>query len=254
MPLPGLSTRDIILGRGIIRTPRTGATSGGGVPPPPMGTTGVGGPTPFAQTREGIVFGAEQQRELLGIQSESAEALARQQHLGALEIQAGEQAFQTQQLERRLASEAAILREEREHQRLANINQLRVDRQATFSQMMKEGDQVRAVIFALGYGPENDAFDVRAQALGTSVQELKGAQALRTTTEQALNRILGRAPTTGRGGGRRDMLERARRLKAGKGRVTIGEEGVRGLGPAILCPGRGRHSNPTHLCLRCGIT
>jgi hypothetical protein len=173
-----------------------------------MGTTGVGGPTPFAQTQEGLVFGAEQQRELIGIQSESAEALARQQHLDALEIQAAEQAFQTQQLERRLASEATIRQEERERERQANINQLRVDRQVTFSQMMREGDQVRAVMFALGYGPENDAFDVRARALGTSVQELRGAQALRTTTQEALSRVLNRD-------------------------VTIGEEGVRGLGTAI---------------------
>jgi hypothetical protein len=173
-----------------------------------MGTTGVGGPTPFAQTQEGLVFGAEQQRELIGIQSESAEALARQQHLDALEIQAAEQAFQTQQLERRLASEATIRQEERERERQANINQLRVDRQVTFSQMMREGDQVRAVMFALGYGPENDAFDVRARALGTSVQELRGAQALRTTTQEALSRVLNRD-------------------------VTIGEEGVRGLGTAV---------------------
>jgi hypothetical protein len=68
-------------------------------------------------------------------------------------------------------------------------------------------------MFALGFGPENDAFDVRARALGTSIQELKGAPQLRITTETALNRILG--------------------PRMGPGAVTIGAEGVRGLGPAV---------------------
>jgi hypothetical protein len=74
--------------------------------------------------------------------------------------------------------------------------------------LMASGDQARAVIFALGFGPENDIFDVRARQLGTTVQELKGAQELRTTTQQALSRVLGR-------------------------QVTLGREGVRGLGTAI---------------------
>jgi hypothetical protein len=73
---------------------------------------------------------------------------------------------------------------------------------------VKSGDQVRAVIFALGFGPENDAFDARARSLGTTIQELKGARQLETTTELALGRVLGRE-------------------------VDIGREGVRGLGTAI---------------------
>jgi hypothetical protein len=119
-----------------------------------------------------------------------------------------EQAFEQRQLERRLAAERRIRAEERERQRRANIAQLRVERQSYFGELMRAGDQARAVMFALGYGPENEAFDVRARSLGTSVRELRGAQALRRTTQTALSRVLDRD-------------------------VTIGEEGVRGLGPAI---------------------
>jgi hypothetical protein len=170
-------------------------------------TAGVA-PTPFAQTREGLIFSAEQQRQLLGVQRENQEALSRQQHLDDLEIQAGEQAFQAKELDRRLAAEAKVRADERERQRQANINQLRAEREAYFGQLMKEKDLARAVIFALGYGPENDIFDVRARALGTSVKELKSARGLQQTTQQALSRVLDRD-------------------------VTIGREGVRGLGTAI---------------------
>jgi hypothetical protein len=175
----------------------------------PLPTPGGGGsPTPYAQTREGIIFSAEQQRLLLGVQRENQAALARRQHSDALIRQQEEQTFQTRQLERRLAEERKVRAEERERTRQANINTLLAERQAYFGKLMKSGDQARAVIFALGYGPENDAFDVRARALGTSVKELRGAQALRRTTQSALSRVLDR-------------------------RVTIGREGVRGLGTAI---------------------
>ena len=188
-------------------------------PPPPPLPTGYGGygqgPTPFAQTQAGIIFGAEQERQLLGVQRESQEALARQQQAGALILQQNEQLFQTQQLERRLTEEGKVRAEERERRRLANITQLRAERYTAFGELLKSGDQVRAVLFALGYGPENDAFDVRARGLGTTIQELRGAQELRQTTQEALNRILGRGVRPPTGG------------------VTIGREGVTGLGTAI---------------------
>ncbi len=175
-------------------------------PPPPPG--GGAGPTPFSQTRAGVVFQAEQQRQSLVIQRENADALARQQHIDDLALQAVEQKFVAGQLEKRLADEARVRAEERERTRQSNINQLRVERQGTFAQLLKSGDQARAVMFALGFGPENDAFDVRARSLGTTIRELKGARALETSTEQALSRVLGRE-------------------------VDISREGVRGLGTAI---------------------
>ena len=180
-------------------------------PPPPPGDGGGGGgtaPTPFSQTRAGVVFAAEQQRQSLLIQRQNAAALARRQQRDALIRQQREQAFQRQQLQRRVAEERRIRVEERERTRQANIGQLRVERQGTFAQLLASGDQARAVMFALGFGPENDAFDVRAQSLGTTIRELKGARQLETTTEAALSRVLGRE-------------------------VDIGREGVRGLGTAV---------------------
>jgi hypothetical protein len=167
-----------------------------------------GGATPWAQTRAGVEFQAEQDQALLGVQGTNAAALARQQQADALELQEADQEFQAAELDRRLAAEAAVRAEEREAERQANIAQLKAERQAYFGELMKSGDQVRAVIFALGYGPDNDAFDVRARNLGTSVKELKGAKALRRTTQTALSRVLDRD-------------------------VTIGKKGVRGLGTAI---------------------
>ena len=175
---------------------------------PPAGGAGGAGPVPFSQTRAGLIFSGQQSRELLTIQSQNAATLARQQQEDDLFLQGREQTFQRQQLDTRIAEERRIKADERARAKAANINQLRVERQGVFSSLMKSGDQARAVIFALGFGPENDVFDVRAQALGTSVKELKGAQALRATTQRALSRVVGRG-------------------------VTIGREGVRGLGPAV---------------------
>jgi hypothetical protein len=150
---------------------------------------------------------------LLAIERTNAETLARQQQANALLVQQQEQAFQRQQLQRRFAEEARVRAEERERVRQANIRQLRVERQATFSQLVASGDVARAALFGLGFGPENDVFDARARQLGTTVQRLRGANQFRVTTEGALSRILERA---------------------GTGRpVTIDVEGVRGLGPAI---------------------
>lgn len=178
--------------------------------PPPIDGGGGGGtaPTPFSQTQAGLTFAATQQQQLLAIQRESAEALARRQQVNALIIQRQEQAFQREQLQRRFDEERKVRADERERTRQANIRTLRVERQQAFSQLLASGDQVRAVMFALGFGPENDVFDLRAKGLGTTINELKGARALERTTESALSRVLDRS-------------------------VDIGREGVRGLGTAI---------------------
>ena len=242
-------------------------------PPAPAGTSGGGfsvAPVPWAQTQAGVTFAAQQQQALLGVEQQNAEALAKQQHADALARQKIEQEFQKQQQEKRLREERKMRAEERERRRQANIVQLRAERQSTFAQMMQSGDQTRAVMFALGYGPENDVFDVRARGLGTTVKELRGAQELRATTEHALSRILGlplsrragrptfqqaeemmvgrplapgerRAGPVGMGqawgAGRRGapLPARGRQLQAAgeRGGVTIGAEGVRGLGTAI---------------------
>ncbi len=188
-----------------VSTPQTGTTVDA---PPLLDGAGTSGPTPFSQTQAGLTFSAEQERQSLLIQRQNAEELARVQQRDALIRQQQEQAFQTQQLNRRFAEEGRIRAQERERTRQANISQLRVERQSVFAQLIANKDEVRAIIFALGFGPENDAFDARARSLGTTIQELKGARQLETTTEAALGRVLGRE-------------------------VDIGREGVRGLGTAI---------------------
>ena len=208
-----MATLDRILAERKALTESTGVStpqvSTGTIPTVPQVTGGGGtSPTPFSQTKAGIVFGAEQERQSLLIQRQNAEALARQKQTNALIIQQREQVFQRQQLQRRIGEERRIQAETRERERQANISQLRVERQSTFSQLLASGDQARAVIFALGFGPENDIFDVRARQLGTTIRELKGARQLEATTEAALSRVLGRE-------------------------VDIGREGVRGLGTVI---------------------
>ncbi len=211
--IPGVP--DAVSGESLRRIQGIAAGTGGPTttttpppPPPPPPPPSSAGPTPFGQTQGGITFAAEQQRQILVIQRRNEEALARQQQRNNLIIQQREQLFQQQQLDRRIAEERRIQAEERERRRQANISQLRIERQSTFSQLLSSGDQARAVIFALGFGPENDAFDARARSLGTTIREIKGARELRTTTQTALSRVLDR-------------------------QVTIGREGVRGLGTAI---------------------
>jgi len=206
--VPDLVTQEAIDRLRTTRTAPTTTTTTQQADPPPRTTTTTSGPVPFSQTQVGLTFAAEQQRQLLTIQRENAAALARRQQRDALIRQQEEQRFQTEQLNRRIAEERRIRAEERERVRQSNIRQLRIERQGVFSQLVQSGDQARAVLFALGFGPENDAFDVRARSLGTTIKEIRGAQELRTTTQTALSRILDR-------------------------QVTIGREGVRGLGTAI---------------------
>lgn len=198
------ATRAIELGRQ--QAARVEAAS---IPPvPPGGGGGAAGPTPFAQTKGGLIFRAEQDRQLLAAQRVSAQELERVRARNALIYQQREQAFETKQLDKRLAEERKVRAEERERVRQSNIRQLRVERQTAFVEMVKSGDVVRAVMFARGFGPENDAFDVRARGLGTSVKALRGARRFERTTEQALSAVLGR-------------------------QVGISRQGVRGLGAAI---------------------
>lgn len=190
---------------------RAETTPGSGIPTVPTGdggTTTAPAPVPFGQTQAGLTFAAETQRQAIAIQRANAEALARQQQKDALGLQLANQEFQREQLQRRFDEERRVRVAERERLRQANIHQLRIERQATFAQLLASGDQARAVMFALGFGPDNDLFDVRARQLGTSIKELKGARALERTTERALSKVLGRD-------------------------VDIGRQGVRGLGTAI---------------------
>ncbi len=178
-------------------------------PPPPPAPGGGVGPVPFSQTKAGLEQAHQTALKQLQIQQENQDALDRKRHRDSLALQAVEQDFLAGEAQKQRDRDAAIRREEIARKRTEDINRLKIERQSTFSQLIQSGDQVRAVLFALGVGPENDTFDVRARSLGITLNELRGARGLERTTEAALNRVLGR--TT----------------------VDIGTEGVRGLGSAV---------------------
>ena len=172
-------------------------------PIPPSGTGGSTGytqPVPFSQTEKGLAFANQQQLGILTIQRQNEEALIRQQQKNALEIQAREQAFISREAERQRAEQGKIRREELARQKQESLNQLQLDREQTFADLMKSGDQVRAVLFASGFGPEHQLFDVRARQLGTTLKALTGAAQLEKTTESALSRVLGQTVDIGKYG------------------------------------------------------
>ena len=152
--------------------------------PPPTTTTPTFAPDPFSTTEAGILFEYQQQQNLLA-----------QQQANALELQRREQVTTAERETQRLARE-----------REKNIAQLQVERETTFAALLRD-DPVRATLFALGYGPDKDVFDTRAQSLGITLGELRGAREQEATQESALGRVLGRT-------------------------VDIGTQGVRGLGSA----------------------
>jgi hypothetical protein len=118
------------------------------------------------------------------------------------------------QLDRNLIRDQEI-RATRERQReqhramVAERNRLKAQRQATFVEMMGR-DPVRAVLFAMGIGPEADRFNTQMKSIGATVKPLRGAAKSEKRTESALGKLLG-----------------------GERKIDLGERGVTGLGTAI---------------------
>lgn len=147
----------------------------------------------LALLREEARLGA--QESLLSRQASIAEA--QRERTAAAEAAEKQRLFQKQQ-------EAARLEEDR-RQKMAS---LKAQRQQTFVDLLGR-DPVRAVLFAMGIGPEADKFNTQAQSLGGTISPLAGAEKSETRTESALSKLLG--------GGRS---------------VDIGKAGVTGLGTA----------------------
>ena len=93
-----------------------------------------------------------------------------------------------------------------EERRQSDIRGLRSERQSRFVDLIGR-DQARAVLFALGLGPQADIFTARASQLESTLPALKGARTLELETEAALAQLLGNT-------------------------VDIGAKGVSGLGTA----------------------
>ena len=125
--------------------------------------------------------------------------------LGA-EESARRRTFERQEALRERAARAEEIRQQLEERRQENIRGLRGERQSRFVDLIGR-DQARAVLFALGLGPQADIFTTRASQLETTLPALQGARTLELETEAALAQLLGKD-------------------------IDIGAQGVSGLGPA----------------------
>jgi len=93
--------------------------------------------------------------------------------------------------------------------------QIAADRQRTFVEMLGK-DPIRAVLFAMGVGPEADQFNAASQAMGQALPPLKGAQELAASASKALTGTL-------------------QKYGGGTGTdVTVGQQGVQNLGTPEL--------------------
>ena len=115
-------------------------------------------------------------------------------------------AFEQAEAERERTARAEEVRRQLEERRQENIRGLRGERQSRFVDLIGR-DQARAVLFALGLGPQADIFTARASQLESTLPALKGARTLELETEAALARLLGKD-------------------------IDIGAKGVAGLGTA----------------------
>ncbi len=117
-----------------------------------------------------------------------------------------QRAFEQAEAERERIARAEEVRRQLEERRQENIRGLRGERQSRFVDLIGR-DQARAVLFALGLGPQADIFTARASQLESTLPALKGARTLELETEAALARLLGKD-------------------------IDIGAKGVAGLGTA----------------------
>ena len=125
--------------------------------------------------------------------------------LGA-EESARRRTFERQEALRERAARAEEIRQQLEERRQSDIRGLRGERQSRFVDLIGR-DQARAVLFALGLGPQADIFTTRAAQLESTLPALEGARTLELETEAALAQLLGKD-------------------------IDIGAQGVSGLGAA----------------------
>jgi hypothetical protein len=126
-----------------------------------------------------------------------------QAELGA-EESARQRTFERRESRRERAARQEEIRRQLEERRQENIRTLRGERQSSFVDLLGR-NQARAVLFALGLGPQADIFTARAKGLETTLTPLRGARELESETEAALAALLG-------------------------GDIDIGARGVAGLG------------------------
>ena len=126
-------------------------------------------------------------------------ALIREQaRLGSQES-ARERAAAERQAELNRAFERAEEQKRLEEERRQQAASLQSERQRIFTDLIGR-DPVRAILFAMGIGPEADIFSTQLKSLGATLPPLAGAGQGRLQTETALSGLLGRSVQLGAGG------------------------------------------------------
>ena len=126
-------------------------------------------------------------------------ALIREQSRLADEEAARARAADAEQREIDRATAAQIEQDRLEEDRRQQAASIQSERQRVYTDLLGR-DPVRAILFAMGIGPEADIFSTQLKSLGATQTPLVGAGQGRLQTETALSGLLGRSVQLGAGG------------------------------------------------------
>ncbi len=126
-------------------------------------------------------------------------ALIREQARLGSEESARDRATAIQQAELNRAFEIDQDRKQQEEERRQQAASIQSERQRVYTDLLGR-DPVRAILFAMGIGPEADIFSTQLKSLGSTQTPLAGAGQGRLQTETALSGLLGRSVQLGTGG------------------------------------------------------
>jgi len=126
-------------------------------------------------------------------------ALIREQARLGSEESARERAVAERQAELNRAFERAQEQKRLEEERRQQAAALQAQRQEVFNSLIGK-DPVRAILFAMGIGPEADIFSTQIKSLGATQTPLAGVGQSKLQTETALSGLLGRSIQLGAGG------------------------------------------------------
>ena len=126
-------------------------------------------------------------------------ALIREQSRLGSEESARERAAAEQQAELNRAFERAQEQKRQDEERRQQAASIQSERQRVYTDLLGR-DPVRAILFAMGIGPEADIFSTQLKSLGATQTPLAGAGQGRLQTETALSGLLGRSVQLGAGG------------------------------------------------------
>ncbi len=131
-------------------------------------------------------------------QADELSLIREQARLGS-EESSRERAAAERQAELNRAFERAQEQKRLEEERRQQAAALQAQRQEVFNSLIGK-DPVRAILFAMGIGPEADIFSTQINSLGATQTPLAGVGQSKLQTETALSGLLGRSIQLGAGG------------------------------------------------------